>query len=279
MELGRIGIWSGELRRAEAAAAVQAARELETLGFGALWLPGGRDGKIFECARALLAATSHVVIATGIVSIWETTPADVAAAYHALATDFPGRFLLGLGVSHGRDKTFDAMTAFLDGLDSAPNPVPAADRVLAALGPRMLRLARDRAAGAHPYNVPVSHTQHARAVLGTQALLAPEQAVILESDPARAREIARQFLGFYMKAPNYTNNFLREGFNSGDLENGGTDRLIDAIVAWGDSAAAQARVQAHLDAGANHVCIQAVTANRDALPLAEWRMLATALIA
>ncbi len=275
MELGQIGVWSGLLRRMHEAEAVKMVVELEKLGYGAIWVSGGHGTGIFDRIRAFLGATSRVVIASGIISIWEQPAEEVAAEYHAIETAYPGRFLLGLGVSHGRDKTYDAMTTFLDTLDHAPNPVPQDRRVLSALGPRMLRLARDRALGAHPYNVPVSHTQHAREILGAAPLLAPEQAVVLESDPAQARQIARQFLNFYMGAPNYTNNFLREGFTEADLQNGGSDRLIDAIVAWGDLSIIRARVDAHLKAGANHVCLQAVTSERESFPLAEYQQLAT----
>ncbi len=274
MELGQIGVWSGLLRRMDEAEAVKMVVELEKLGYGTIWVSGGRGTGIFDRVRAFLGATSRVVIATGIISIWEQPAEEVAAECHAIEMAYPGRFLLGLGVSHGRDKTYDALTAFLDTLDHAPNPVPQEQRVLSALGPRMLRLARDRAWGSHPYNVPISHTQHAREILDTAPLLAPEQAVILESDPAQARQIARKFLDFYLGAPNYTNNFEREGFTEADIANGGSDRLIDALVAWGDLSIIRARIDAHLQAGANHVCLQVVTADRESFPLAEYQQLA-----
>jgi len=277
VELGRIGIWSGELRRLDEHAACESAAELERLGYGALWIPG-RGAGVFERVRALLGTTQKITVATGILSIWDIPAAEVAAGYHALEQDFPGRFLLGLGVSHGREKTYDAFVAFLDGLDQAATPVPANRRVLAALGPRMLKLARDRSAGTHPYNVPVSYIGHAREALGTDALIAAEQAVILDSDPTSARAKARQFLDFYLKAPNYTNNLQREGLDASDLQNGGSDRLIDAIIAWGDNAAIRERINALFAAGANHVCVQAIGANRDAFPTAEWSALASALI-
>ena len=187
--------------------------------------------------------------------------------------------MLGLGVGHGHERTFDEMNAFIDELDRLPDPVPVSERVLAALGPRMLKLARDRFLGAHPYNVTVGHTRHARETLGPGALLAPEQAVILEPDAERARQIARQFLSFYLQAPNYTNNFIREGFESADFLDGGSDRLVDALIAWGDPSAIRKRVSEHLSAGADHVAIQVVTADRNTLPLAEWRNLAAELAA
>ncbi len=277
MDLGRVGVWSSELRRLEETEIVRAAQELEALGYGAIWLPGRGMTPIFDRVRALLAGTRRIVVATGIVSIWEVSPETVASEYQAITAQYPGRFLLGLGVSHGREKTYEAFVSYLDKLDSLPNAVPQSDRVLAALGPRMLRLARDRAGGSHPYNVPVSHTRQARATLGAGVLLAPEQALVLESDPRTARALARQFLDYYMSAPNYTRNFIREGFSEEDLENGGSDRLIDAIVGWGDATTLRARVDAHLEAGADHVCVQMVTGKRETLPLEQWRRLAAVM--
>lgn len=278
MDLGRIGIWSGELRNQDVGEASRAAAELEALGYGALWLNNGRDGRVFDRVRALLEATERVVIATGIVSIWDYPAADVAEAFHAIDGDFPGRFMLGIGVSHGREKTYDAMVAYLDALDAAPNPVPASSRMLAALGPRMLRLAAARSLGAHPYNVTVDYTRQARETLGTGPLLAPEQALILETDPARAREVARQRMSFYMNAPNYVRNFLRSGFTEDDVKNGGSDQLLDSFIAWGDVPALVERVRRQQDAGADHVCIQVITPTQGTFPYETWRTLAKALI-
>lgn len=278
MDLGRIGVWSGELRSLDEAEASRAAAELESLGYSTLWINSGRDGKIFDRVRALLSATERVVIATGIVNIFDYPAADVAEAYRALNVDFPDRFLLGLGVSHGREKTFDAMVAFLDALDSAPNPVAKANRALAALGPRMLKLAAERSAGAHPYNVSVEQTREARQLIGPASLLAPEQGVLLETDPTRARAVARQRMTFYMQAPNYIRNFQRSGFTEADLKDGGSDRLLDSFLAWGDVSAIGERVRQHHEAGANHVCIQVLTATADTFPLDQWRTLAQALI-
>jgi probable F420-dependent oxidoreductase len=197
--------------------------------------------------------------------------------------------MLGLGVSHaalvdreeeGRyRKPLTTMRAYLDSLDVAAPPVPQADRMLAALGPKMLELARDRARGAHPYLVPVSHTARARHILRGDPLLAPEQAVVLERDPDRARTIARGHLERYLALPNYANNLRREGFGDDDFSDGGSNRLVDAIVAWGDESAIRARVDEHRAAGADHVCIQVLGAQGGGLPLAEWRALAPALTA
>ena len=278
MDLGRIGIWSGELRSQDVGEASRAAVELESLGYGTLWINNGRDGRIFDRIRALLSATERVVIATGIANIWDYPAADVAEGFHAIDGDFPGRVLGRIGGSDRRAKTYDAMVAYLDALDSAPNPIPTSSRLLAALGPRMLRLAAARSLGAHPYNVSVEYTKQARSVLGMDPLLAPEQALILETDPARAREIARQRMGVYMDTPNYARNFLRSGFTKDDLKDGGSDRLIDAFIAWGDVPALVERVRQQQAAGADHVCIQVLTPTPGAFPYEAWRTLAKALV-
>jgi len=284
VELGRIGIWSRHLW-GERDSVMEAAAELEDLGYGTLWFPNAP--RMFERARDLLDATRRVVVAPGIASIWTHTAADAAAAHHALTQAHPGRFLLGLGVSHahlvdreepGRySRPLTRMRDYLDSLDAAPTPVPVKERILAALGPRMLELARDRSAGAHPYLGTVEHTRRAHEVLGTGRLLAPELAVVFETDPARARAIAREHLTFYLQAPNYTNNWLRLGFTPDDLADGGSDRLVDEVVAWGSSDAIRERIAEHHRAGADHVCLQVLTPAAAELPMGEWRTLASAL--
>ena len=289
MELGRIGIWS--LQLVDAREGLQeAVAELDELGYSALWISNvpAMDGPaLFERARELLDATRRIVVATGIASVWTHPAAEAAAAHRVLTKAHPGRFLLGLGVSHqqivdreqaGRySRPVERMQEYLDSLDSGPNPVPPAERVLAAQGPRMLALARDRSAGAHPYNVTVEHTTLARDVLGPNRLLAPEQAVVLETDPARARMIGRQHLARYLQLPNYTNNWLRLGFTADDLAGGGSDRLVDGLVAWGTVETIRNRIAEHHRAGADHVCIQVVTEDDARLPRDEWRTLAAAL--
>lgn len=279
--LGRVGIWSGHFAT-DRETAKEAAVELERLGFGTLWLPN-RPG-LFDLARDVLDVTEHIVVATGIASIWTHSAEAIASAHSTLTQAHPHRFLLGLGVSHahlvdrgqaGRYRhPIERMEAYLDALDAAPAPVPARERVLAALGPRMLTLARERSAGAHPYLVTMEHTRHARELLGAGPLLAPEQAVVLEMDPVRARTIARTHLSTYLQAPNYTNNWLRLGFTPDDLANGGSDRLVDALVVWGSVDAIRERIAEHLEAGADHVCLQALTANPREWPREEWRALA-----
>jgi probable F420-dependent oxidoreductase len=278
VDLGRVGVWNW-LPADDLAPVGEAAAEMERLGFGALWYP--ESPASFDIARALLEVTSRMVVATGIVSVWKHPPAESAAAHAELTAAHPGRFLLGLGVSHAfladgqYRRPLTKMRQYLDDLDAAEPPVPAPERVLAALGPRMLELARDRAGGAHPYLVTPEHTRRARAALGPDRLLAVEQAVVLETDPERARALARQHLTVYLQAPNYTNNWLRLGFTDDDLAGGGSDRLVDALVAWGDAGAIRDRVERHHEAGADHVCLQVVTGEFRP-PLEELRTLAPA---
>jgi probable F420-dependent oxidoreductase len=280
MDLGPVGIWSSGFTddSPEAAGEIrEAAAELEQLGYGAIWLgssPGVRH------AVPLLEATSRTVIATGILNIWQHDPADVAAQQAAVAADHPGRFLLGLGASHAvlvpdYHKPYSAMTGFLDHLDAAG--ARPAERVLAALGPRMLALARDRSAGAHPYLVTPEHTATARAILGPDAFLAPEVKVVLDDDPERARAAARGHFAFYAQMPNYLRNLARLGFTETDLTDGGSDRLIDAVFAWGGIEAVRERVAAHRAAGADHVTLQVVTAGHAPRPRELWRELASGL--
>jgi probable F420-dependent oxidoreductase len=289
MKLGRVGVWSRELRRyADLGEVADAAAELEELGYSAIFIPGGAGGDILERSGDLLGATRSVLVAPGILNVWMHEPAEVAASRARLEDEHPGRFQLGLGISHapavnadepGRyRKPLSKMRSYLDELDAASPPVPLERRFLAALGPKMLELSRDRSAGAHPYFVPVEHTAHAREILGPDALLAPEQAVLLETDAARARERARGHVGRYLQLPNYTNNLLRHGLAEDDLGDGGSDRLVDAIVAWGDEAAIAERVRAHHDAGADHVCIQVIGVEGGAPPREAWRRLAPALL-
>jgi probable F420-dependent oxidoreductase len=280
--VGATGIWSPQLREGDPRDVAEAAAELEEIGFGTIWVPGREHDDLEERLRLLLSSTERITVATGIVSIW-THPANATADLHArLTAEFPGRFLLGLGVSHapavgGRyQKPLTEMVRFLDVLDEADPPVPQAERVLAALAPRMLALARERALGSHSYLVTPEHTRIARETLGPDARLAPEQTVVLEEDPDTARTIARGWLARYLQLPNYTNNWLRTGFGHEDVERGGSDRLVDALVAWGDVDAVRAKVDAQRAAGADHVAIQVVTADPGELPREQWRRIASA---
>jgi probable F420-dependent oxidoreductase len=280
------GIWSSGLRYGDPAAASEAAAELEELGYTALWVPDV-GGDVFGAVERLLKATSTAVVATGILNLWMHSPGETAEA-HARLTDVHGdRFLVGIGVSHAAlinakeprryQKPLTAMSSFLDGLDGAAQSLPKQSRVLAALGPKMLDLARERTAGTHPYNVTPDHTAAARAALGPNALVLPEQAVAFTADAVRARNLGRAHLAVYLGLPNYTNNLRRYGFGDDDLSDGGSDRLVDAMVAWGSEDQIRARIQEHRDAGADHVCIQVLSEDGAGLPMAVWRQLAPIL--
>jgi probable F420-dependent oxidoreductase len=285
MTLGGTGIWAADLRYGQGqedpdAAIRDAAAELEALGYTAAWIPDV-GGDVFGPLERLLDATTTMTVATGILNVWKHTAGEVAAFRAGLSEDRRGRLLLGLGVSHGAligdewARPIDVMIRYLDDLDS--EGVPASERCLAALGPRMLALAAARSGGAHPYLVTPEHTARARAALGAGPLLAPEQGVVLERDPDEARAIARVNLGIYAGLPNYTNNWRRLGFSEEDVS-GLSDRLVDALVAWGDAETIARRVREHRDAGADHVCVQVLGPQGAPMPRAGWRELAPALV-
>jgi probable F420-dependent oxidoreductase len=290
--LGRVGVWSFALDRQPAVRARRFAAEIEDMGFRALWIPEGlRSREIFSHASILLQGSRQLIVASGIASIWARDPVAMAGGARTLADAFPGRFVLGIGASHAYSaeargheyrRPFSRMRGYLDAMDgaelNAPPPERPAPVVLAALGPKMLRLAADRSAGAHPYFVPVEHTAFARQTIGPEPVLLPELAAVLERDPDTARRIARQHTGTYASSPNYANNLRRLGWKDADLDDGGSDRLVDAIVAWGDLEAIVGRVQAHLDAGADHVAVQVLRADPAELPVADLRELAAVLL-
>jgi probable F420-dependent oxidoreductase len=253
IELGRLGIW-----RPWSALDPELARDLEDFGYGAIWIGGSPRGDL-KIAERLLAGTDRIVIATGIVNMWATPAAEAAASYHRLHDAYGGRFLLGVGIGHPEAtqeyrSPYETIVRYLDDLDAAD--VPAAGRVLAALGPRVLRLAAERTAGAHPYFTTPEHTRQARETLGAGPLLVPEQKVVLDTDEERARATAREAAKMYLGLRNYVGNFKRLGFTDADVAGGGSDALIDALVAQGDAAALAARVREHLDAGADQVAVQ-----------------------
>jgi len=288
VELGRVGIWWSGSWQDPAGQGADVAVEMEMLGYGALWSSGFYEPGIDRRFERLLAATSSVVVATGIVSIWVNEPAALAAEAAELEARYPGRFLLGLGASHAvivdagpehYERPYSRMASFLDGMDEAAGTAgsPQPGRCLAALGPRMLALAGARSLGAHPYFVPVEHTARARELLGPEPLLAPEVAVVLERDRDRARELAHEFCSGYLSLPNYAQNIRSLGYGDDDVAGAGSDRLVEAVVARGDEAAVADRVAAHLAAGADHVCIQVLTGDLGTFPLDEYRALAPAL--
>lgn len=291
MDIGRLGIWTFNLDLQPAAKAQEAAAEIEAMGWGALWIPEAYGREAFTNAAILLAGTRRLAVATGIANIWGRDAMAMAGAQKTLAEAYPGRFLLGIGVSHAPlvglrghayAKPLSAMRAYLDAMDRAPfvaaAPATPPPRILGALAPKMLALAAERADGAHPYFVPPEHTAVARAALGAGKLLAPEQAVVLETNPGKARDIGRKHMAMYLQLPNYVNNLKRLGFTDADVADGGSDRLVDAIVAWGDMEAIRRRIREHHDAGADHVCLQVLGEDPLALPLAQWRELAAALL-
>jgi probable F420-dependent oxidoreductase len=292
--LGRVGVWTGQLDYSPASTVRDAAAEVEELGYGALWTGEAVGREVVSAAGLLLSSTNRLVVATGIANIWARDALATAAAQLSLAEAYPDRFLLGIGVSHkplldqrGEDyrRPLAFMRDYLDGMDAgyglyravAPDQRP--PRVLAALGPRMLELAASRADGAHTYFVPPEHTAQAREILGADKLLVPEQVVVLSSDADVAREIARRHTSSYLRLANYTANLERFGFETSDFADGGNDRLVDTICAWGSVETIAARVQAHLDAGADHVAVQVLIDDRRGLPHKEWAELAPALLA
>ncbi|HEX7429717.1 MAG TPA: LLM class F420-dependent oxidoreductase [Mycobacterium sp.] len=286
MDLSGVGIWSHQLRYGDPSASADAAAELEELGFRALWIPDVGGTPVLDSVGRLLSATNDIVIATGILNLWLNDPTDVAASYASLTAAHGDRFLLGIGVSHallvdatgsGRyRKPLAATASFLDALDDAAQPVPADARVLAALGPKMLALAANRSRGAHPYLVTPEHTHQARELLGAGPLLLPEQTAILTEDASEARAIGTDWLRMYLAIPNYANSLLRVGFSPDDVASV-SDRLLDAIIAWGDEESVIRRVTEHLSAGADHVCVQVLTANPREYPREQWRRIAAAL--
>ena len=277
MDIGKIGIWMS-YRRFGIERAGEAAKLAEGLGFGAWWL--GSSPKVDD-VRPILEATSTLVAATGILNVWSNEPADVGAADAAVRRDYPGRFMLGIGIGHPEAtsdyrRPLTTMRTFLDGLDAAPAPPPVADRCLAALGPKMLDLAGERTAGTHPYFVPVEHTRGARERLGAGKLVAPELACVVDTDVVRARAVARDYAKLYLGLRNYTKTLRDVGFTDDDLAGGGSDRLIDAVIPQGSAEQLAEVVHAHLEAGADHVCVQPL--GEDGIPRASWTALAKALI-
>lgn len=285
MRLSGVGVWSSHLRYGDQSEAAERAAELEELGYTALWIPDV-GGAVFDSIEHLLKATNRIPVATGVLNLWMHSPDDVAAHCASVKETFGDRLLLGIGVSHGPiinsikpgeyRKPLTATAAYLDALDNAKPPVPVQDRVLAALGPKMLQLAATRSAGAHPYLVTPEHTATAREAMGESAVVLPEQTVILCHGREAARTIGMEWLQAYQSLPNYVNNFARYGFSADDVAKV-TDRFFDAIFAWGDEEVILRRIKEHESAGADHVCIQALGADLRAFPIESWRRIAAAL--
>jgi len=287
MPLGQLGVWAS-MDGMDAATAAGFAQRVESWGFGALWVPESRGRNVLVIAGWLLANTKTLTIATGIANIYARDAQAVTSGQLALAEQSGGRFLLGLGVSHvplveglrghKYGKPVETMRDYVEAMRrasyAAPPPAEAPKTVIAALGPKMLALAGSHTDGAHPYLVSPGHTREARLILGPGKLLCPEQTVLSDTDPVRARRIGRAWLGRYLEMANYRNNLLRLGFAASDLANGGSDRLVDAVIAWGDVATIRRRVEEHRAAGADHVCIQALNPNEATPALPDERLLA-----
>lgn len=264
---GHIGFWrGGSLLTPEMAAAV------ERLGYGTVWIGGSPDADL-GVAERLLDATEHLTVATGIVNIWKSPAAEVAASFHRLERTHPGRFMLGVGIGHRESlgeqyqKPYSALVSYLDALDA--EGVPAERRMISALGPRTLKLSAERSAGTHPYMTTPAHTRFARGVLGPGPLVAPEQRLIANTDAAAARATARTFLARYLSLSNYRRTLERHGFTPAELDGGATDDAVDALVPNGTPADLAAAVQGHLDAGADHVCVQLLPARENPLDALE----------
>ncbi|MDC8981220.1 LLM class F420-dependent oxidoreductase [Mycobacterium marinum] len=273
-ELGRFGVWLGSR-----SITPELAGQIESLGYGAAWIGASPDADLAWVEPALEQTTS-LQLATGIVNIWSAPAGEVAASYQRIESAHPGRFLLGVGVGHPEhtqeyQKPYDALVAYLDDLDKAM--VPDSRRVLAALGPRMLRLAAQRSAGAHPYLTTPEHTGTARQLVGNTVFLAPEHKVVLTTDAAQARAVGRKFIDFYLGLSNYVNNWLKLGFTEDDVRKPGSDRLIDALVAYGAPDQIARRLGEHLEAGADHVAIQVLRPSREDKPMAALTELSGAL--
>ncbi|HEX6300927.1 MAG TPA: LLM class F420-dependent oxidoreductase [Acidimicrobiia bacterium] len=271
IELGQFGIWQ---RVGDASPEI--AREVETLGFGAYWVGGSPKGELKEI-EDLLEATEKIPVATGIVNMWREGPASVATSYHRIQERHTDRFLLGVGIGHPEAtseyrKPYDTIVSYLDHLDDAG--VPEEHVVLAALGPKVVRLSGERTAGAHPYFTTPRHTRSARDILGDGPLLAPEQTVVVGLDPDEARTIARRFAARYLGLVNYRKNLLREGWSQEDVSDGGSDRLVEEVVLMGSAEEVADGIRAHLDIGADHVCIQDIGPD----PVASFRDLAEVLL-
>jgi probable F420-dependent oxidoreductase len=290
MRLGAIGVWTHDVERMPVAGARDYVHAIESLGFGALWIPESLGSKeAFAHASLLLGASQKLVIATGIANIWARDPVAMANGARTLVDAYPERFLLGLGVSHAptvetRGQSYarplEYMRRYLEAMDAAPYVGPKVDvpRVLAALGPQMLRLSAERTLGAHSYFVPIEHTTVARKELGAAPLLAVEQAAVLNDEPAAARAIARRHMKRYLELDNYVNNLRRLGWGDADLAEGGSDKLVDAIVVWGASTAIKARIDEHRKRGADHVCLQVLRADLKGSPTAELERIAKVVL-
>jgi probable F420-dependent oxidoreductase len=290
LHLGRVGLWTADFDLQPMSAAQEGIAQVEEMGFSTVWVPEAVLREPFASTSLLLSATKSMVLATGIASLHARTAQTMQAGWKTVTEAFPDRFLLGIGVSHAPmvqgvhkanyDKPYSTMVEYLDAMDAgiyiSPQPSTPPRRVLAALGPKMLKLAAERGEGAHPYFTPVEHTAFARETMGAGPLLAPELAVVLNEEPSVAKEIASKYMTTYTRLPNYANNLKRFGYSDEEIT-GHADRLMDAIVPRGSMDVIVGRIREHLDAGADHVCVQVLTATPGVLPMKQWQELADAV--
>lgn len=290
LQLGRVGLWAADFDLVPMAVAQEGISRVEEMGFSTVWVPEAVLREAFSSCALLLSATRKMTIATGIASLHARTAQSMQAGWKTLSEAFPDRFLLGIGVSHAPmvqgvhkgtyDKPYSTMVEYLDAMDNgvfiSPQPSTPPRRVLAALGPKMLKLAAEKTDGAHPYFTSVEHTAFAREVLGKDSLLAPELSVVLNEDSSTAKDIANKYMSTYTRLPNYANNLKRFGFTDDDIT-GHSDRLMDSIVPRVSIDVIVARIKEHLDAGADHVCVQVLTGQPGKLPMKQWEELADAV--
>lgn len=292
VNIGKVGVWYGGIDALPTPKAIEAAQQIEELGYGALWVAEAVGRDPFVSSAVLLSGTKTLPLATGIANIYARDPMTMTAGQKTVAEAFPNRFLLGIGVSHGHlvagvrkhdySKPYSYMVDYLEKMSAARfmavGPSEDPGLLLAALGPKMLELSATKANGAHPYFTTPDHTKISRDVMGNDSLLAPEQMVVLETDPVEARRIARAGMKIYLGLPNYFNNLKRLGFDESDWSDGGSDRLVDAIVAWGTEEQIAKRVAEHHSAGADHVCVQVLQADPRTAPIEQLRRLAPVLL-
>lgn len=292
VNIGKVGVWYGGIDALPTPKAIEVAQQIEELGYGALWVAEAVGRDPFVSSAVLLSGTKTLPLATGIANIYARDPMTMTAGQKTVAEAFPNRFLLGIGVSHGHlvagvrkhdySKPYSYMVDYLEKMSAARfmavGPSEDPGLLLAALGPKMLELSATKANGAHPYFTTPDHTKISRDVMGNDSLLAPEQMVVLETDPVEARRIARAGMKIYLGLPNYFNNLKRLGFDESDWSDGGSDRLVDAIVAWGTEEQIAKRVAEHHSAGADHVCVQVLQADPRTAPIEQLRRLAPVLL-
>ena len=289
LKLGRFGVWLGSMANLPAPELRRTVAEIESIGFGTIWIGEATGREALVASALILSATQRAMVATGIANIYVRDATAMINGARTLAEAWPNRFVLGIGVSHvplvterghQYDKPVTTMRGYLDAMEHAPfrlKSAPTPPILLAALGPKMLELARERTAGAHPYFVPVEHTREARQILGNDRVLAPEAAVVFARDRTAARAVGNRYMNTYLNLDNYRRNLDRLGWSAEELKPPGSDRIFDAVVAWGDEQTIAGKLRRHIDAGADQVAVQVLTSKPDVAPLDDLRRLAARL--